>query len=349
VAINRWWDGRPAERYWVEITDRPDIGADLKAPKTTDQGSETWGYSLTVEPQADDIVLHYSTPRMEIVGFSRTTGVVQDIELSWAPRSASGRRLDEPIPRPAWRHLLRGYRELHPPVTLAHVRASEREVRLVLQRLRQSARGALYFPFALSDLRSIRTAQTYLAKFPAGLVEIFPTLSEELAWVEIPMAQTAAGAIDAGPSLGRPYITADETTTTIEWEPFSVDPSLVDRGTRGHALTQNALSAAVRRAGHEVLSPGPHDPRFDLAWRAGDRVYVCEVKSLTSNNEERQLRLGLGQVLRYRDLLALRFPSVKAVLAVEREPSDESWSRLCNSHDVALVWPARFDQVASQS
>jgi hypothetical protein len=349
MAINRWWDGRSAERYWVEITDRPDIGADLKAPKTTDQGSETWGYSLTVEPRADDTVLHYSTPRMEIIGFSRATGVVEDIELSWAPRSASGRHLVDPGPRPAWRHVLSDYRKIHPCVTLADVRAREPDVRRVLQRLRESVSGPLYFPFALSDRRAIRTAQTYLAKFPAELIDIFPSLAEELAWVEVPIAQTAAGAIDAGPSLGRPYIVADEMTSTVGWEPFSVDPSLIDRGTRGHARTQNALSSAVRNAGHEVLSPAPADPRFDLAWRVGDQVYVCEVKSLTPHNEERQLRLGLGQVLRYRDLLTLRFPSVKAVLAVEREPSDESWLRLCTSHGVALVWPARFNEAVSTS
>jgi hypothetical protein len=27
-----WWDGMPEERYWVEITDRTNLGADLVGP-----------------------------------------------------------------------------------------------------------------------------------------------------------------------------------------------------------------------------------------------------------------------------------------------------------------------------
>ena len=32
VVTNRWWDGQADERYWLEATDRTDIGADLRAP-----------------------------------------------------------------------------------------------------------------------------------------------------------------------------------------------------------------------------------------------------------------------------------------------------------------------------
>jgi hypothetical protein len=55
-----------------------------------------------------------------------------------------------------------------------------------------------------------------------------------------------------------------------------------------------------------VRTPRPDEPQYDLAWLAGDTLYVAEVKSLTAANEERQLRLGLGQVLRYTHLLAGR-------------------------------------------
>jgi hypothetical protein len=30
--VDRWWQDKPGERYWLEATDREDIGADLKAP-----------------------------------------------------------------------------------------------------------------------------------------------------------------------------------------------------------------------------------------------------------------------------------------------------------------------------
>ena len=50
---------------------------------------------------------------------------------------------------------------------------------------------------------------------------------------------------------------------------------------------------------------------------------MAEIKSITADNEEEQLRLGLGQVLRYRQrLLALGHECVVAVLVPERQPHD---------------------------
>jgi len=68
---------------------------------------------------------------------------------------------------------------------------------------------------------------------------------------------------------------------------------------------------------------------------------VAEVKSITPANEERQLRLGLGQVLRYRQVLTTR-GSVRPILAIERAPQDVSWSTLCSELGVRLVWPGHW-------
>jgi len=68
---------------------------------------------------------------------------------------------------------------------------------------------------------------------------------------------------------------------------------------------------------------------------------VAEVKSLTAANEEKQLRLGLGQVLRYAHQLDRQAGTVP-VLVVERIPRDSSWERLCEKLGVVLVWPDVF-------
>lgn len=76
---------------------------------------------------------------------------------------------------------------------------------------------------------------------------------------------------------------------------------------------------------------------------AGRYGFVAEVKSLTKDNEVRQLRLGLGQVLSYKHLL--NWPGVKTVkpvLAVERRPTEKYWEALCNEHGVILTWPEEF-------
>ena len=64
----RWWDGDSAESYWMEITDRSDLGVDLKAPQRDDSGAEKWTYALVREVSPGDVVLHWSTPARAIVG-----------------------------------------------------------------------------------------------------------------------------------------------------------------------------------------------------------------------------------------------------------------------------------------
>jgi hypothetical protein len=86
---------------------------------------------------------------------------------------------------------------------------------------------------------------------------------------------------------------------------------------------------------------GPGDPVFDLLLEKGEyglRI-VVEVKSTTGTTEEKQLRLALGQVLRYRQVLSLGGNEVAAWIAIENPPRDESWIDLCSSAGVTLVWP----------
>jgi hypothetical protein len=74
---------------------------------------------------------------------------------------------------------------------------------------------------------------------------------------------------------------------------------------------------------------------------------VVEVKSITSKNEEKQLRLGLGQVLRYRQVLSIRYrdQDVIPVLASERRPKDSTWVDLCDTLGVRLIWPETMSSI----
>jgi hypothetical protein len=122
------------------------------------------------------------------------------------------------------------------------------------------------------------------------------------------------------------------------------DPDLAGRGLRAHNTTCNALAAAVRRAGHEPLPPKASEPQYDVAWDDGDAVWVAEVKSLTRKNEEHQLRIALGQVLRYQQLLDADTKQVRAVIATEIQPTDDKWLDLCAEKDVVLVWASALAQ-----
>jgi hypothetical protein len=140
---------------------------------------------------------------------------------------------------------------------------------------------------------------------------------------------------------GVPYVTANEAASVAERDPFPTDPDLIERGTRSHARLQNQLADNVASAGLVPLSPSDEDPQFDLAWRDGADLHVAEIKSTTAANEEHQLRLGLGQVLRYRHALAADGTTVHATLYVEQRPADPAWSDLCQSLQITLRWPTR--------
>jgi hypothetical protein len=144
--------------------------------------------------------------------------------------------------------------------------------------------------------------------------------------------------------LGREYVRADEhPEIRSDAEHTDLDPDLGGRGLRAHNVTQNLLAATVEQAGYSPRRPKPDEPQYDLAWEVGETVWVAEVKSITPLNEERQLRLAVGQVVRYRQLLAVDGRTVRAMIAAEREPGDPSWLGLCEGEGIALLWPGRMD------
>jgi hypothetical protein len=139
-------------------------------------------------------------------------------------------------------------------------------------------------------------------------------------------------------SMGTAYRRADENVSLAAPQPNESDPALMERGTRGHRRTQNALADFLTERGITPISPNG-EPSFDVAWQHEGAMFVAEVKSVTDRNEESQLRLGLGQVLRYRHQLHLGELPVIAVLVTERQPTDPRWVELCESLGVHLVWP----------
>ena len=141
--------------------------------------------------------------------------------------------------------------------------------------------------------------------------------------------------------FGRAYREADETVPESDREaPPSKDPDSVGRGLAAHNMTQNKIAAVVRKLGWMPRSPAPGEPDFDIAWKTDETLFVCEVKSLSPTNEERQLRIAIGQVIRYRQkLAACGYEPVTAVIATECRPKDRSWEDLCDFENILLVWP----------
>jgi hypothetical protein len=143
--------------------------------------------------------------------------------------------------------------------------------------------------------------------------------------------------------LGRPYVNADEHLALITSPEGRGNPDLSGRGLSAHNRTQNALARAVEAAGWSPRTPKPDEPQFDLGWSDGSAIWVAEVKSTTLQNEERQLRLAVGQVLRYRQLIESPRHPVRPIIAIENAPYDDTWIDLCAKEEIVLVWPEVFE------
>lgn len=71
--IHSWWRNDPKEVYWLEVTRRPDIGANLKAPQTGENGQPHWSYSLIKHIREGDQIFHYDGNLRTIVACSEPT------------------------------------------------------------------------------------------------------------------------------------------------------------------------------------------------------------------------------------------------------------------------------------
>jgi hypothetical protein len=350
--INQWWAGDPRQRFWLETTDRNDIGVDLHCPQRDGRGARTPGFSLIWWMQPGDVVFHYDLNKRAITAWSRAAGHVTEAPTLWlSHRGATRRRLQTERAQPGWWLDLDGPFPIDPSLTLAHIRDRAQDLRAVLDKLRSDQPGSLYFPFSFYGGTQPRPQQPYLGKLPAEFVELFPVLAAAASGTQAPPDHATL----APSAFGAAYREARVSPLPSERQPFTVDPALVERGLQGHADTQNALAQVLRQAGIDPRSRLPNEPNFDLAWERSGKIFVAEVKSITDDNEEEQLRLGLGQVLRYRHRLRrLGHGQVIAVLVPERTPRDPSWEELCSELGVVLLngsdlerAPTLIDEVAS--
>jgi hypothetical protein len=338
MPINEWWSKRPDEHFWLEVTDRQDLGANLKAPQTNEKGKEFWSYSLLKYVRPKDIIFHYDKSSQAIIASSVATGQIWEDDVVWAAKGTSARNAGvEPHTRLGWYVGLEQFSPLKSVIQLDQIRSKQFQLISLKNQLASSVGEPLYFPFEISASRPLRPMQGYLFKLPVFFIsEFFKEPRERV----IISDRSATQTLD---TFGALYRHADESTSVGQRDPFSVDPALVERALRGHASTQNGLAAFLRAAGIEPRSPNPNEPNFDLAWSHNGVYWVAEVKSLTAANEEKQLRLGLGQLLRYKQLLSTK-ATVRAVLVTECRPSDPTWEDLCQQLGILLVWPSSWQE-----
>jgi 5-methylcytosine-specific restriction protein A len=179
----RWWSGLETERFWLEATDRVDIGQDLRAPQADDSGADNWRYTLFKEVQSGDIVLHYDKHAGSggIIGFSTVAGPWEASPIIWAARGSYARNKGtQPHERPGFILPLQDFTRLPEVLSLDDIRAKVASLRLLVGQLQDLHKKPLYFPFELTPKRPPRLLQGYAFKIPSSFIHLFPSLSEAL-------------------------------------------------------------------------------------------------------------------------------------------------------------------------
>lgn len=147
--------------------------------------------------------------------------------------------------------------------------------------------------------------------------------------------------------VGVPYRKARTDSTVAPSMPVAPDPALIERARNTHARLQNALADAAEVRGFVPRSPAPEEPDYDLVLTGldGERLILCEVKSLPEGADTAQLRSAVGQLLEYADHFR-DHDGLRLLLWVEREPADvEAWLRICSRADITLGWPGMEDAI----
>lgn len=159
----RWWEMSPEETFWMEVTDRDDIGANLKAPRYQEGGSTPGHWQTVSEADEGDTVFHYSKSEEGIIGFSTIVGPCREEPIIW--------KKDEE--EPGFFRELQSFTRLDHPVTLEQIRGRQEELLDLKNGLEEQHGNPLYFPFTLYGSENIpRPQEGYLHKFPAALLSI---------------------------------------------------------------------------------------------------------------------------------------------------------------------------------
>lgn len=275
-GINTWWDADPTERYWMEITDRTNLGDDLLAPKVDDRGHPYWSYNLVNQVREGDIVLHWHRNLMgspAIVAWSRAVGVPRSTAIQWQSHASSGRKDQEVAEEPAWAMGLSDYTPFLRPVTLSDFRDMEGDLREVNEGLKERYDAPLYLPFAFSDKRPLRAAQGYLVKFPKDYLDVSELMDP------VPREEELG---NRPPSPRREDPSSAGTTRHV------TDPRIRT------AIERHAVQIAIQHyeaLGYAVEDVGAFMPFDLLVSRSGDTRHV-EVKGSSTSISSIELTHG---------------------------------------------------------
>lgn len=143
------------------------------------------------------------------------------------------------------------------------------------------------------------------------------------------------------------YKTVDERASSAKREiTIYRDQAKLDRADNAHRQLVNLVADRVRRRG----SLPRNNVYIDLAARIDEGDYIFEMKSITEDNANGQVRMGISQLYEYRYLQNI--PDANLVLVLENNlPPSVRWMNdyLESDRNIMLVWDGNNRLYARES
>jgi hypothetical protein len=270
MAINEWWAGQAHQRFWMEATDRNDLGDALRAPIGGSEGQSVWNYDLVAHTHPGDIVFHWHTTLFKspgLVGWSEVLGPLQEEQHMWKPKAGPASKGQGTL-QMHWVMPLGGLHLLDRPILISDIRTLRDQILGLRVELEGTITGPSYYPFNKYDspgsVPNIRAMQGYFTKFPAELVELlsqhYDLELDALATAASSLADNEVPSLSGGSSQG--FINDTERRLAVE----------------KHAVDRAVKMYEELGATDIVIVGKPYDIRMNLH---GEEVRV-EVKGSTN-------------------------------------------------------------------
>lgn len=323
-----WWEELPNERYWCEVTDRQDVGADLKAPTHDEAGRQYWSYNLIKDVHSGDIVFHYSTNDKAFIGASVAGSPMEERPIVWSPHGTSGRSKKKgPSQRSGlWRPLF-GYVSATNPLTLAELNTPNELKWISAWAKRQADAGfPSRIPFQCRT-DGLRAGQGYLFKMPSDCVSRWSKLEALTKTLDNlhELLSEVDESVSPSVSMKKDFRFKNESDYEVQIK------SEKQRRTRRHEYLVRVVGESMALRGAKVSTPHP----IDLC-ETEPAVVIFEVKTTHTKSTLKAVREAVGQLLEYRYFIGPR--NAELAVLIEGVPSREVLDYVEDELGLLLVW-----------
>jgi hypothetical protein len=307
-----WWEGKPEERFWVEIRTFPGIGTYLACPPRKQNGAVDAWYELVRNVPTGDVVLHWSVREGRFVGWSC---VKKPAQVTLTGKD------------PGYYVELEGFVPFSDVVGLDTLRAKAGAIYTLRDNLAASYAAPLLLPFQFTQDRSqFRFMSNYFAKMPAEVVDLLfgqPTRRK--------LGRSVSGASSSSTTSKAAFMAPFKAKADSDY--MASIASVQQRRSRAHETLVNECATWLIAKG---LEPA-RNAAIDLGLLSGSLIMEAKI---VGNSWPDAIRAAVGQLYEYR-YFKISDPGADLVFLSNKAVPD-LWVRyLEKDRGIGAMWPRR--------